>query len=264
VGKVMGKQWAGAAAGVIVAAAGALAAWQGAAAVFPSIPRFIVKAVADPGRPKADTDRDDERKPADMLVFAQVKPGQRVVDFMPGGGYFTRLFSVAVGPKGRVYAFFPAELAKFTRAGPLPANGSQPDKDHPNVFALVAPADIFATPEPVDMVWTSQNYHDLHDPFMGPVDMKAFDTAVFNSLKPGGIFVVLDHAAPDGSGTSDTNTLHRIDEAAVKSEVTSVGFVLDAESDVLRNPADPRTALVFDKSIRGHTDQFILRFRKPK
>ena len=260
----MNSKWAGAAAAAMVVGVGAMAAWQGVAAVFPSIPRFIAKAVADPKRPKEDTDRDAERKPAEMLVFAQVKPGQRVVDFMPGGGYFTRLFANAVGPKGRVYAFTPSELGKFVKEGPLPVNGSQPDKDRPNVFALVAPVDIFATPEPVDMVWTSQNYHDLHDPFMGPADMKVFDTAVFNALKPGGVFVVLDHAAPDGSGVSDTNTLHRIDEAAVKSEVTSVGFVLDGESDVLRNPADPRNALVFDKSIRGHTDQFILRFRKPK
>jgi predicted methyltransferase len=260
----MDRKWIGVALGAAVASSTGVAAWQGVAAVFPSIPKFIAKAVADPARPKADTDRDAERKPADMLVFAEVKPGERVVDFMPGKGYFTNLFSPAVGPKGRVYDFTPVELGKFPKAGPLPASGSQPDPTRANVFALVSPVNLFATPEPVDLVWTSQNYHDLHDPFMGPADMKAFDTAVFNSLKPGGLFVILDHAAADGSGVSATNTLHRIDEAAVKAEVTSVGFVLDGESNVLRNPADPRDKLVFDPSIRGHTDQFILKFRKPK
>ena len=263
----MNRKWTGVAAATIAIAAGGLVAWQGVAAATPKtpkVPTYIAKAVADPARPKADTDRDAERKPSDMLVFAEIKPGERVVDFMPGGGYFTHLFSPAVGPKGRVYDFVPSELGKFAKAGPLPASGSQPDKDRPNVFAMVRPVNQFAVPEPVDLVWTSQNYHDLHDPFMGPADMKAFDTAVFNALKPGGVFVVLDHAAPDGSGVSDTNTLHRIDEAAVKAEVISVGLVLDGESNVLRNPADPRDKLVFDPSIRGHTDQFFLKFRKPK
>ena len=124
--------------------------------------------------------------------------------------------------------------------------------------------DNFAVPKLADVVWTSQNYHDLHDPFMGPADMKAFDTAVFKALKPGGVFIVLDHAAADGSGVSATNTLHRIDPAVVKAEVTAVGFKYVSESTVLRNPADPHTALVFDPSIRGHTDQFIYKFRKLK
>jgi predicted methyltransferase len=115
----------------------------------------------------------------------------------------------------------------------------------------------------VDLVFTCQNYHDYHDPFMGPVDMVAFDKQVFAALKPGGLFVVIDHVAPAGSGISDTNTLHRIDPAVVKKEVEAAGFVFAGESDALRNPKDPHTIAVFDKSIRGHTDQFIYRFRKP-
>jgi len=94
--------------------------------------------------------------------------------------------------------------------------------------------------------------------------MAKFDAAVFQALKPGGLFVVLDHSALAGSGTSATNTLHRIDAAVVKKEVTAAGFVFVGESNALRNPADPRTALVFDKAIRGHTDQFIYEFRKPR
>ncbi|MGH7022317.1 MAG: class I SAM-dependent methyltransferase [Caulobacteraceae bacterium] len=234
------------------------AVWGPAAAT----PANIAAAVADPGRPQADKDRDAARKPAAMLEFARVRPGETVVDFMPGAGYFTRLFSVAVGPKGKVYAFIPTEVAKFSKK-PLPANGSAPDPAHPNVTALVAPVMDFSTPRPVDLIWTSQNYHDLHDPFMGPADMAKFDAAVYRALKPGGVFIVLDHSALPGSGTSATNTLHRIDAALVKKEVTAAGFVFVSESNVLRNPADTRTLKVFDPAIRGHTDQFIYKFRKP-
>jgi len=248
--------------GRIIGAATLAVAVVGAAASAGASPANITAAVADAGRPQTDKDKDAERKPAEMLTFARVRPGQSVVDFMPGGGYFTRLFSVAVGPKGKVYAFIPKEVAGFSKK-PLPDNGSSPDPAHPNVVALVAPVMDFSTPAPVDLVWTSQNYHDLHDPFMGPADMAKFDAAVYRALKPGGLFVVLDHSAAAGSGTSATNTLHRIDAAVVKKEVTAAGFVFVGESNVLRNPADPRTALVFDKSIRGHTDQFIYKFRKP-
>jgi len=246
-----------AASAVLTLAAGAVTA-----AVLPSYPANIAAAVADASRPQADKDLDAERKPTDMLTFAGVKPGETVVDFMPGGGYFTRLFSDSVGPKGVVYAFIPSELTKISK-NPLPANGDHPDAARPNVTAIVAPVDDFAVPTKADLVWTSQNYHDLHDPFMGPADMKAFDTAVYKSLKPGGLFIVLDHAAAAGSGVSATNTLHRIDPAVVKTEVEAVGFKFVGESDVLKNPADPHTALVFDPSIRHHTDQFIYKFRKP-
>ena len=226
-------------------------------------PANIIAAVSDAGRTQDDRDHDAARKPADMLAFANVRPGQSVVDLLPGSGYFTRLFSVAVGPKGKVYTFIPTEVAKFFKDG-LPPNGSSPDPKHPNVTALVGPISQFAVPTKVDLVWTSQNYHDLHDPFMGPADIPAFNAAVFKALKPGGLFVVLDHSALPGSGLTATNTLHRIDSAEVKKEVTAAGFVFAGESKVLSNPADPRTALVFDKSIRGHTDQFIYKFRKPR
>jgi predicted methyltransferase len=252
----------------IALAGAAAAALASLAAAFTAngadtVPANVAAAVGDASRPQADKDLDPERKPAEMLEFAAVKPGEVVVDFMPGGGYFTRLFSDSVGPKGKVYAFVPAELAKLVKQ-PLPASGAHPDPARPNVTAIVAPVNDFAVPEAADLVWTSQNYHDLHDPFMGPADMKAFDAAVFKALKPGGLFIVLDHAAAAGSGVSATNTLHRIDPAVVKTEVTAVGFKFVGESDVLQNPADPHTALVFDPAIRHHTDQFIYKFRKPK
>lgn len=222
----------------------------------------IASAVSDPSRPADDKARDADRKPADMLTFAGVKQGDQIADVMPGGGYFTKLFSKAAGKTGHVYAFFPSELdAAMTKRGKtIPG----PDSNYPNVSVIHQPLASFTAPQQLDIVWTSQNYHDMHDPFMGPPDMLAVNKAIFSSLKPGGVFIVLDHAAADGSGLKDTDTLHRIDEAAVKKEVEAAGFVLEAEDNALRNPKDPRTAAVFDPSIKGHTDQFILKFRRPR
>ncbi len=230
-----------------------------------AIPKAIAAAVADPARPEEDRSRDANRKPAESLEFAGVKPGETVADFLPGGGYFTRLFSVAVGPKGHVYAVAPPKRPNAAADAPEPSakvKAIAADPHYSNVTVLVTrPAD-FALPAPVDLVWTSQNYHDVHN--VANIDMLAFNKAVFNALKPGGVYIVLDHAAEPGSGPRDTSTLHRIDEATVKQEVEAAGFKLDGESKILRNPDDPHTAKVFDPSIQGKTDQFILKFRKPK
>ena len=234
-----------------------------APAAIAATPANVAAAVADPARPADDTKRDADRKPAEMLAFTGVKPGDKVADIIPGGGYFSRLFSAAVGPKGAVYGYMPTEFAKFSKT-PLPANGSHPDATRPNVTFLTGPMNAFATPEKLDIAWTSQNYHDLHDDFAAPSDLAIINKAVFAALKPGGVYIVLDHSAADGSGLAATNTLHRIDAAQVKKEVEAAGFKYEGESNVLRTPADPRTANVFDASIRGHTDQFIYKFRKPK
>ncbi len=225
------------------------------------VPANIAAAVAAPGRSADDVALDAARKPAETLAFVGIKPGWKIVDVF-AGPYFDRLFSTAVGPSGKVYMFSPEEIVKMKEAPAVP-NGSTPFPDHPNVIALTAPINAFSVPESVDVVWIRQNYHDLHDKFMGPADVPAFNAAVFKALKPGGEYIVIDHSAPDGSGLADTDTTHRIDAAEVKKEVTAAGFQFVAESDLLRNPDDPRTALVFDKSIRGHTDQFIYKFRKP-
>ena len=122
----------------------------------------------------------------------------------------------------------------------------------------------FSAPEKVDMVFTAQNYHDMHLAFMGPADLAVVNRRVFASLKPGGVYLVIDHSAKAGSGLRDTETLHRIDAALARREIEAAGFIYEGESRVLRNPNDPLTASVFDASIRGRTDQFVYKFRKPR
>ena len=232
------------------------------AADVPGVPAYVTAAVNDPAR-AADQHDDARRQIVAVMSFAGVKPGQSVLELDPGHGYWTRVFSAIVGPNGHVYTVWPNEMAKFSDKSYAQWAKLVATPHYANVSLLKEPAAQLSAPAKVDLVFTSQNYHDYHDPFMGPVEMAKFDKAVFDALKPGGLFVVIDHAAPAGSGLADTDTLHRIDPAVVKQEVEAAGFVFDGESAALRNAADPHTAPVFDKSIRGHTDQFIYRFRKP-
>lgn len=227
-----------------------------------SVPAYIATAIANPDRPTADVQRDAARKPAEVIAFSGMRPGWTVADIIPITGYYDRIFAGIVGPKGHVYGFYPTELAHILKSR-LPPNGGMPDPKFPNFTAIVAPVNDFAVQAPVDIVWLSDNYHDLHDPFFAPADIAKINAAVFRALKRGGIYLIVDHAAQRGSGLRDTNTLHRIDEATVKSEVEAAGFQLVGESEVLRNPADDHTRKIFDPAIRGRTDQFVLRFRKP-
>jgi predicted methyltransferase len=229
----------------------------------PGVPSYVTAAVADSARPADQKAQDATRKPEEVLAFAGVKPGDKVIDLMPGAGYYTRIFSKIVGPKGVVYALQPAEMNKAAPQRLKSLQGFAGNKDYPNVVILVQPIAEMQLPKNLDVVWTSQNYHDLHDPFMGSPDMAKINKAIYKALKPGGLYVVLDHAAAAGTGTSKTNDLHRIDPAAVKAEVTAAGFEFVGESDVLRNPADDHTLPVFDKGIKGRTDKFIYKFRKP-
>jgi predicted methyltransferase len=239
----------------------AFGAFCASGAAFAEVPANIAKAVADPSRPAADTARDAARHPGEILAMAELKPGQTVVDYVMGGGYFTRIISGSVGPNGVVYAYQPAEFIKF-----MPKYG----EDQKTVTAALAnskalngPMTALDLPDNVDAVITVQNYHDMHlKPF--PVDTAAKANAeIFKSLKPGGVFLVIDHAALAGATTAP-DALHRIDIAQVKTEVEAAGFKLEAESPLLADKADTHTVSVFDPSIRGKTDQFILKFRKPK
>ena len=238
-------------AGLVLASA-AIAAPQQAT----DIPAYVAAAVADPGRAE-DAKLDERRHGAALVAFSEAKPGDSVLELVPGSGYFTRIFSKVVGPEGHVYAAIPAPMEKYseeTRA--LPASLA-------NVELLQQPADALATPAPVDVAFTSQNYHDYPDKFMGPTDPALLNKAVFAALKPGGVYIVVDHVAEAGSGLRDTDTLHRIDPALVKQQVEAAGFQYVGESEVLRNQADTHKLKVFDDAIRGHTDQFAYKFRKP-
>lgn len=226
-------------------------------------PSAIATAVADPARPDADKQQDENRKPAAVLTFVNVKPGDRVADLIPGGGYYTRLFSTVVGKTGHVYAFVPTELDAMRADADAPVKAIASAPNYANVTVQKQPVEKFSSPEKLDIAFTSMNYHDLHDKFMGPADLAKVNKTIFDALKPGGVYIVLDHAAAAGSGLRDTETLHRIDPETVKSEVLAAGFVLDSQSDALRNPDDTHTATVFDPTLRGKTDKFIFKFRKP-
>jgi predicted methyltransferase len=223
-------------------------------------------AAADKGRPEADTKRDADRKPAEMLEIAGVKQGQTVVDLIPGGGYFTRIFSKAVGPKGAVYAVGgPARPVDPSKPAPAPAgpDAIAADANYSNVKSIHAPlAGGVSIPVKADVVFTAQNYHDVKN--VPNIDMLKFDKSIYDALKPGGVFFVLDHVAASGAAPDPQDKLHRIDPAIVKKEVEAAGFKFESESKILANPADDHTKAVFDPSIRGHTDQFIFKFRKPK
>jgi len=136
-------------------------------------------------------------------------------------------------------------------------------RQYGNIDVLVEPGTRLTAPQPVDVVWTSQNYHDYNDKFMGKPGSQSFARDASRILKPGGLFIVIDHMSAPGRGLGDTETFHRIDRATVIREATAAGFRLAGESNVLRNPKDPLNIPVFDRSIRGHTSQFALKFRKP-
>ena len=243
---------------VLILAMTALAA-PGLAGAMPHPPQ----AADDPAR-ASDKPLDARRHGPELTAFAGVKRGDKVLELIPGSGYFTRLFALAAGPSGHVYAIWPQPYADEAVPDVNALKAASAKAPWNNVTVLVQPAAKLTVPEPVDVVFTSQNYHDYPDKFMGRIDPMVLNRAVWRALKPGGVYVVIDHAAPAGSGMADTDTLHRIDPAIVKKQVTAAGFAFEGESKLLRNPSDPHTVLVFDKSIRGRTDQFAYRFRKPR
>jgi predicted methyltransferase len=218
-----------------------------------------VSTAAPASAPSAAPTLDPAWKVPEVIAFIGVKQGDKVADIV--GGRLTASLARAVGPTGKVYAVETAEVVKV-HPQVLDTMHSL-SAQSPNVIVSDDPV-ASALPAGLDAVVIRQNYHDLYDKFMGPADVPAFNKAVFAALKPGGVYVVLDHAAAAGSGISATDTLHRIDPARVKEDVLAAGFKLDAESSILANASDDHTKNVFDPSVRGHTDQFLYRFKKPK
>ncbi len=227
----------------------------GTALVVPVQPALAQVAAVEPGRPAADKAQDANRKPGMMVKFARIKRGDTVVEILPGEGYFTRIFSNAVGPRGKVYATELRDPAGAQAIAAEPGRG--------NIEAYAGKAGDIAPAGVADVVWTSRNYHDLKGAKVPADTADQVNKAAFAALKPGGYYVVLDHSAAAGSGLRDVDTLHRIDAETVKAEVLAAGFVFEGASPMLVNKADARTLPVFDDAIKGRTDQFVLRFRKP-
>jgi predicted methyltransferase len=227
------------------------------ASVAAAVPGYIAMAVADPTRPDDDRKADALRDPADTIAFAGVKPGMVVGELYPCGGYFSRMLSDVVGPAGKVYGL---ETTVWKDCAPADAKVAATDKN----FSVDAEGfGEFKVPETFDLFWITQNYHDLHILKYGKVDMAAFNRHVFESLKPGGIYFVLDHQANPGTTEDQIAALHRIEKAQLIHEVEAAGFTLAGEGDFLHRTGDDHTKPIFDPSIRGKTDQYALKFVKP-
>jgi predicted methyltransferase len=208
----------------------------------------------------------DQSKISELIRFARVGAGSAVIDVYPGGGDWTRHFSGAVGPEGRVYSFVPAEVAHFKNdpVGLMRTLAKEPGRQ--NVHAVSA--DLVAMSQvtrPADVLWLHLFYHDLHTPLIQARGATAasFNRAVYDRLKPGGFYVIVDHSGGVGTGSSDAQSLHRIEPGAVRAEVEAAGFVLDEESAMLANKDDSHAVKVFDPSIKGKTDRFAYRFVRP-
>ena len=250
-------------------AVGSAGSGAGSAIVVPpytpaaDVPEPIKAAIAAPDRSDADRALDAGRKPGEVLAFFKIAPGQKIGELFAGGGYTTELMARVVGDKGTIYAQNTKEmLDKFLRK-PWSERAAKPVMKH--VVGVEQPVDAPFPPEAknLDAVITVLNYHDFVNM---KADRKKMNKAVFDALKKGGVYGIVDSSAADGSGVRDTETLHRIDEAVVKKEVVAAGFKPDGESDVLRNPDDKRDWSSSPKAAgarRGTSDRFVLRFKKP-
>jgi len=226
------------------------------AALAAGVPSYVAKAVADPSRPATDSSRDALRLPGETLAFVGVKPGMTVAEFFPSGGYYTRMISDVVGPKGKVYGIDNPKWDKGEDAKMAAEPG------HSNVSIQLVKFGEFSLPQKVDVVWTTQNYHDLHVAEYGPVDVVDFNKRVHDALKPGGIYFILDHQANPGTDDAGIAKVHRIEKSQVIKEVTAAGFKLVGEGNALHRTNDDHTKGSSDPAIKSHTDQFMLKFQR--
>ncbi len=220
-----------------------------------STPSQIRRAVESPERTAEQRARDHDRKPAEILTLSGIEEGDRIVEIAAFGQYFTTMLVAAVGPTGQVDMYDLPYTERF--AGPA---SREFDARHPNAVYHQESYNDVVLPQNVDSVWNVLYYHDLKP---NDVDTAAFNRKIFEALKPGGIYLVIDHKAEDGSGWRDAGTIHRMGVDTIKQEVLAAGFELALESDLLANPADDRTQMVFTPGTRGTTDQAFFIFRKP-
>jgi predicted methyltransferase len=226
--------------------------------------KTVAAAMALKGRPPRDRARDRRDHTLKILTFAAIASGEVVADFLPFRGYYTRLFSSLVGERGRTYAIIPRDLTRIPRIKEGGEEIAEFAKAMPNITLIDGVAESAGElPEPVDLFFVSQNYHDLHDPFMGPVPIAKFNAAVFTAIKPDGQLIVIDHVAAKDSPQDVTNYKHRIEPAIARREIEAAGFHFDGHSDALSNLADKHGLSIFAHGVRYHTDRFVYRFRKP-
>jgi predicted methyltransferase len=218
-------------------------------------PAYIAKAVESSARSAEQKARDVNRKPAELLTLSGVKPGDRIVEFASFGQYFTDMLADIAGPKGKIYMYDLPYTEK--RAGEASRAFVA---HHPNCEYSLVDYNKLELPARVDVVFNVLYYHDL---YVNDIDTASLNARIFKALKPGGIFFVVDHNAQAGSGTRDVKTLHRIDPAVIRKEVTAAGFELVEESKLLASDGDDHTKMVFTPGLRGLTDQTVFKFRKP-
>jgi predicted methyltransferase len=226
----------------------------------------IAAALANPARPAADREQDAVRKPADVLGMIGVEPGMHVLDAFSAGGYYTELLSSLVGAKGEVVAFNNPPYANFAAKG---IAARYADNRLPNVRQVTAEVDeLELAPRSLDAAIFVMSYHDMYwrpaDGSWARTDPMQMLRKLHAAMKVGGVVVVQDHvAAPGGDVAEVVDKLHRIDPAIVKRDFEAAGFALEAQSDALAHPDDDHTLGVFDPKIRGRTDQFVMKFRRP-
>jgi predicted methyltransferase len=248
----------------------------------------VAAAIADSNRPLPDRNRDADRKPAQVIAFAGLKPGDRIGEFLPPTGYWARIFCNVVGESGKVYsAVLPSEESTDAPADPpasdaagaactnvttqvlkarnFPAPELHGDSEDPGwvyeYFSPRQPVESYAAPEPLDMIWISDTYHALHTQSFGTPNLKFVDTALLSALKSGGALIIEDHAASAGSGARDAQTLHRVDADQVKRELVAAGFEFVGESQLLHRAKDKHSGDAY--SLGDSADRFLLKFRKP-
>jgi predicted methyltransferase len=218
-------------------------------------PAYIRAAVESGARPEADRVRDAARKPAEVLMLSGIEPGDRVIEIAGFGQYYTRMLSAIVGPGGMV-AMYDLPYTGARGGG----NSATYVSENPNTEYHLGAYNNAVFPDDVDVAFNILYYHDLG---LQDVDRDAMNRKIFAALKPGGVYLIIDHKAEDGSGWRDTQSLHRMGTEVIVEELTAAGFELAVDSDLLANPDDPRDAMVFAPGTRGATDRALYVFRKP-